>query len=296
MNDAGVNPVLTEHEVRELQLLIEQRSGIVFDESRERFLTSRVAEHMHRKRLTYGMELLRLVRGSNVEYDTMLERLLTQETRFMRYPGLFSAFEQHVLPDLQARKFWDRDHALRIWSAGCASGEEPYSIAISICEAAGLRTGLEAGIMATDISREALERADLGTYGRRALEHLSLPQIQNYFTQVGEPHNEQYKVKPVLRAMVKFAPMNLAQPVYLGRFDCIFCMNVLIYFGEELRSKLIQRFYEYLEPGGYLFLGHAESAANVPVRFNQTYMNGARLLQKPLTQPSTMEWAAGDQL
>ena len=79
-----------------------------------------------------------------------------------------------------------------------------------------------------------------------------------------------YKVKPVLRDMVKFAPMNLAQPVYLGRFDCIFCMNVLIYFGAELRSKLIQRFYEYLEPGGYLFLGHAESAASVPVKFNQT--------------------------
>jgi chemotaxis protein methyltransferase CheR len=292
MNEAGVNPVLTDHEIRELQLLIEQRSGIVFDESRERFLTSRVAEHMQHKRLTYGMELLRLVRLSNVEYDTMLERLLTQETRFMRYPGLFMAFQQHVLPDLQARKFWDRDHALRIWSAGCASGEEPYSIAISICEAAGLRTGLEAGIMATDISREALERADRGLYGRRALEHLAPPQIQNYFSPVGEL----YKVKPTLRAMVKFAPMNLAQPVYLGRFDCIFCMNVLIYFGAELRSKLIQRFYEYLEPGGYLFLGHAESAASVPVKFNQTIMNGARLLQKPLNPPSGQDWASGDQL
>ncbi len=164
MNEAGINPVLTDHEVRELQLLIEQRSGIVFDESRERFLTSRVVEHMQRKRLTYGMELLRLVRGSNVEYDTMLERLLTQETRFLRYPGLFSAFEQHVLPELQERKFWDKDRALRIWSAGCASGEEPYSIALSICEAAGSAPRLEASIMATDISREALERADRAVY------------------------------------------------------------------------------------------------------------------------------------
>ena len=94
--------------------------------------------------------------------------------------------------------------------------------------------------------------------------------------------------------MVKFAPMNLAQPVYLGRFDCIFCMNVLIYFGEELRSKLIQRFYEYLEPGGYLFLGHAESVANVPVKFNQKFMNGARLLQKPLQQSASQARAAGD--
>jgi chemotaxis protein methyltransferase CheR len=283
MSEAGVNPVLTDHEVRELQLLIEERSGIVFDQSRERFLTTRVVEHMHRKRLTYGLELLRMVRLSNVEYDTMLERLLTQETRFLRYPGLFLAFEQHVLTELQERKFWDRDHGLRVWSAGCASGEEPYSIAMCICEAAAAaqRTGLDASIMATDISREALERADRGIYTRRVLENLSAPQINNYFTQTGE---EKYKVKPVLREMVKFAPMNLAQPVYLGRFDCIFCMNVLIYFGEELRTKLIQRFYEYLEPGGYLFLGHAESVANVPVKFNQTIMHGARLLQKPLRE------------
>jgi chemotaxis protein methyltransferase CheR len=293
MNQAGINPVLTEHEVRELQLLIEQRSGIVFDDSRERFLTSRVAEHMQRKRLAYGMELLRLVRSSNVEYDSMLERLLTQETRFLRYPGLFSAFEQYVVPELQSRNSGGRDHrALRIWSAGCASGEEPYSIALSICEAAaGAGTAPEASIMATDISREALERAGRAEYSPRVLENLSGPQIANYFTRQGES----YKVKPVLREMVKFAPMNLAQPLYLGRFDCIFCMNVLIYFGAELRSRLIQRFYEYLEPGGYLFLGHAESVANIPVKFNQTFMNGARLLQKPLNQSPALARAVGDE-
>jgi chemotaxis protein methyltransferase CheR len=294
MNQADVNPVLTGHEVRELQLLIEQRSGIMFDESRERFLTSRVVEHMQSKRLHYGMELLRLVRVSNVEYDNMLERLLTQETSFLRYPGLFSAFAQHVLPELQGRKFWDKDSALRIWSAGCASGEEPYSIALSVCDAAGMSAGMSAGpeasIMATDVSREALERADRAVYSRRALENLSPAQIAAYFAQTGDG----YKVKPVLRGMVTFAPMNLAQPVYLGRFDCIFCMNVLIYFGEELRSQLIQRFYEYLEPGGYLFLGHAESVANVPVKFHQRIMNGARLLQKPLNHLAVQAQAAGD--
>jgi chemotaxis protein methyltransferase CheR len=290
MIEAGVNPVLTDHEVRELQLLIEERSGIVFDQSRERFLTSRVVEHMRCKRLTYGLELLRLVRLSNVEYDTMLELLLTQETRFLRYPGLFSAFEQQVLPELQERKFWERDQALRIWSAGCASGEEAYSIAMCICEAATQRTGLDASILATDISAEALERADSAIYTRRALENLSLPQITNYFDRTDD---DKYQVKPVLRAMVKFAPMNLAQPVYLGRFDCIFCMNVLIYFGEELRLQLIQRFYEYLEPGGYLFLGHAESVANAPVKFNQTILNGTRLLQKPLHRDAGRERAAG---
>lgn len=289
MNEASINPVLTDHEVRELQLLIEQRSGIVFDDSRERFLTSRVVEHMQRKRLSYGVELLRLVGASNLEYEAMLERLLTQETRFLRYPGLFLAFEQHVLPELQDLKLWDKEHPLRIWSAGCASGEEPYSIALSIREAVGRGTPPEANIMATDISREALERAAQGAYSKRALENLSPLQIATYFTRDGDA----YKVDPTLREMVQFAPMNLAEPVYLGHFDCIFCMNVLIYFGAELRSKLIQRFYEYLEPGGYLFLGHAESVANVPVKFNQTIMNGARLLQKPLVNQAR---AAGEDL
>ena len=280
MNDTGMYPVLTGHEVRELQLLIEQRSGIVFDESRERFLTSRVVEQMQRKRLTYGVELLRLVRASTLEYDNMLERLLTQETRFFRYPGLFTAFEQHVLPELQARKVWDADHALRILSAGCSSGEEPYSIALSICEAVEPGTDLKAAILATDISREALERAESATYSSRTLENLSPEQIDNYFIRRGDA----YEVKPLLLEMVKFTPMNLAQPMYVGRYECIFCMNVLIYFSSELRSKLIQRFYECLEPGGYIFLGHAESVASVPVRFKQIFMHGARLLQKPLDE------------
>jgi chemotaxis protein methyltransferase CheR len=282
MDVAGNNPLLTGHEVRELQLLIEQRSGVVFDESRERFLTSRVIEHMQSKQLNFGAELLRLIRNSNVEYDNLLERLLTQETRFLRYPGLFAAFEQHVLPEMLRREAWAKGRPLRVWSAGCASGEEPYSVALSVMQAAALREGLSAEILATDISRNALERAERGIYRKRVLEHLTPGQISCFFS----PVEDGYQVKPIVREMVKFVPLNLAQPMYPGHFDCIFCMNVLIYFSTELRVQLIQRFYDYLEPGGYLFLGHAESVANVPVKFEQKVMHGARLLQKPLKQSS----------
>ena len=163
-----------------------------------------------------------------------------------------------------------------------ARGEEPFSIALTLCDASGLGSLPPANILATDVSREALERAERGVYGRRALENLSPAQIAAYFSQT----DERYAVKPVLRGMVKFAPLNLAHPVYLGRFDCIFCMNVLIYFSAELRCKTIQRFYEALEPGGYLFLGHAESVSDAPVKFQQTFMNGARLLQKPFHPPA----------
>lgn len=292
MNEAGNNPTLTGHEVRELQLLIEQRSGVVFDESRERFLTSRVIEHMQTKNLAHGIELLRAIQGSNAEYDNFLERLLTQETRFLRYPGLFASFEEHVLPEMIRREAWTPEKPLRLWSAGCASGEEPYTIALSLLQAASVRDErLTASITATDISRNALDRAARGVYRLRALENLTPSQISCYFTQT----NEGYQINPPARDMVKFVAMNLVQPLYLGHFDCIFCMNVLIYFSAELRSRLIQRFFEYLEPGGYLFLGHAESIANVPVKFRQLIMNGARLLQKPLRDGANTASAGGEQ-
>jgi chemotaxis protein methyltransferase CheR len=115
------------------------------------------------------------------------------------------------------------------------------------------------------------------------LHNLDARQVENYFLKVGD----QYMVKPKLRSLISFAPLNLAQAVYMGRFDCIFCMNVLIYFSDERRNQLIQRFFEYLEPGGYLFLGHAESIAGANVKFNQIVYENARLLQKPTSNPVT---------
>lgn len=272
------NPVVTEHELNEIRALIEARSGILFDESRERFFSTRVNEHMQHRKLAFGAELLRNIRGSNAEYDHLLERLLTQETRFRRYPEIFEAIEKKILPELHMKKFWENPRSLRVWSAGCSTGEEPYSIAISLCDTLEFADAWNLNILATDISRQALQVAERGVYSRRVLEHLSPRQLETYFQKVGD----QFMVKPKVRNLVSFAPMNLAQSVYVGRFDCIFCMNVLIYFSEEKRSRLIQRFFEYLEPGGYLFLGHAETAAGLPVKFNQIVHNGARLLQKPL--------------
>lgn len=277
MAERSSNPVVTEHELGEIRVLIEQRSGIHFDESRERFFSTRVREHMELKKHSFGAELLRTIRSSNVEYDSLLERLLTQETRFRRYPEAFEALERKVLPEMHMKKFWESPRTLRVWSAGCSTGEEPYSIAISICDTVEFAEAWNIKILATDISKQALTIAERGVYGKRVLEHLSPQQIEAYFQKIGD----QYLVRPKLRGLVNFAPMNLAQAVYVGRFDCIFCMNVLIYFSEEKRSQLIQRFFEYLAPGGYLFLGHAESAAGLPVKFKQIVHNGARLLQKP---------------
>ena len=278
MIEKATSGKLTEHELSEIRALIEQRSGILFDVSRERFFSQRVREHMESKRLQHGADLLRLMRSSNVEYDTLVERLLTQETSFFRYPSIFQALEKKVLREMHMKKFWENPRSLRVWSAGCSTGEEPYTIAMTICESLEFADAWNLHILATDISRQALALAERGVYPARELDALTPKQKEAYFTRTGE----QYMVRPKLRNMVSFAQMNLAQSVYMGRFDIIFCMNVMIYFTDERRAALIQRFYEYLEPGGYLFVGHAESVAKAGVKFDTTVYGDCILYQKPI--------------
>src|SRR5499427_506730 len=119
---------VSDHELSEIRGLIEQRSGMLFDHSRERFFSSRVREHVQARKLAHGPDLLRLIKNSNVEYDSLLQRLLTQETSFFRYPAAFEALEKKVLPELHMKKFWESPRSLRIWSAGCATGEEAFSV------------------------------------------------------------------------------------------------------------------------------------------------------------------------
>jgi chemotaxis protein methyltransferase CheR len=268
---------ITDYELDEIRTLIERRSGILFDASRERFFSARIREHMAAKHLAHGTDLLRKLNASNVEYEALVERLLTQETSFFRYPAVFEAFQRKVLPELHMKKFWESPRSLRIWSAGCATGEEPYSIAISVADALMFSEAWNVEILATDISKNALKCAQQGVYHRRSIGHLSPRQLDAYFTASGNEH----AIKPRVRRMVSFAPMNLAQAVYLGRLDCIFCMNVMIYFSEARRNSLIQHFYEYLEPGGYLFLGHSESVSNVPVKFESVVCGDCILYRKP---------------
>jgi len=268
---------LSEHELSEIRMLIEERTGICFDESRERFFSTRVKEHLRAKGLSRGTDLLRSMRKSNVEYEALLERLLTQETSFFRYPGVYEAFEKRVLPELHVKKFWKNPRTLRIWSAGCSTGEEPYSIAITIADSLSFADSWNVEILATDVGRRALKHAERGIYSGRSIASVSEKQLANHFSAVDGGQ----QVKPRLRKMVSFAQMNLASPVYVGRMDAIFCMNVLIYFSEERRRALVQRFYETLESGGYLFLGHSESISKMPVKFQAIVLNDCILYRKP---------------
>jgi len=276
----GAGHGLSEHELSEIRMLIEERTGIHFDASRERFFSTRVREHLRERGYTRGTELLRAVRKTNVEYEALLEKLLTQETTFFRYPAIFEAFEKRVLPELHVKKFWKNPRTLRVWSAGCSTGEEPYSIAITVLDSLSFADAWDVEILATDVGRQALKNAERGIYSGRSIASVSEKQLASHFSSV----EGGYQVKNRIRKMVSFAQMNLASPVYVGRMDLIFCMNVLIYFTEERRRSLVQRFYDALEPGGYLFLGHSESISKMPVKFQAIVLGDCILYRKPTAE------------
>ena len=261
-------------------MLVEERTGIRFDESRERFFSTRVREHMARKGHARGIDLLRAIKKTNFDFQELLESLLTQETSFFRYPGVFEAFEKRVLPELHIRKFWKNPRSLRIWSAGCSTGEEPYSIAITVCDAVSFSEAWNVEILATDIGRQALAIAERGVYSGRSIASVSEKQFSTHF----QPAEGGQQVRSRLRKMVNFVQMNLSNSVYVGKMDVIFCMNVLIYFSEERRQELVQHFYSVLEPGGYLFLGHSESISKMPVKFQAIVLNDCILYRKPTAE------------
>ena len=258
--------------------LIEERSGICFDSSRQDFFQMRLREHLREKKLASAGELMRRVRDSNVEYESLLQRLLTQETSFFRYTSALKALTQLVLPEVLANTGRTNGQRVRIWSAGCSTGEEPYSIAIALKESGLFASpGQEAEILATDISRKAVSRALRAIYSRRSVANLTPEQIAAYFV----PVDGHFQLQPAIRGQVSFVVMNLVQALYLGRMDCIFCMNVLMYFSQEHRQQMIGNFYASLEPGGYLFLGPAESLGKNPAGFQKVVFGESILYRKP---------------
>ena len=271
---------LTEHELSEIRMLIEERTSIRFDESRERFFSTRVQQHLARKGHARGIDLLRSIKKTNHDFQELIESLLTQETTFFRYPGVFEAFEKRVLPELHTRKFWQNPRSFRIWSAGCSTGEEPYSAAITIADTLSFADAWNVEILATDIGRNALAIAERAVYSGRSIGSVNEKQLATHF----QPVEGGQQIRPRIRKMINFVQMNLTNSVYVGKMDVIFCMNVLIYFSEERRRELVQHFYSVLEPGGYLFLGHSESISKMPVKFQAIVLNDCILYRKPTAE------------
>ena len=186
---------------------------------------------------------------------TLLNKLTTNYTYFMREESHFDYLEKVVLPEL-AKKH-EKDKVLSIWSAGCSSGEEPYNISMYLLEFFGKLPGKwDTRMLATDISHNVLNKAINPSYPAESLEKLPNAWKNKYFIQ---QKDESYTVSKELRDNVIFRPFNLMEPIHFKRsFDLIFCRNVMIYFDQVTKDALVKRFYDATYPGGYLFIGHSE--------------------------------------
>lgn len=246
--------LILDSDLSELRLLIERHAGVLIDEPSESLRASLV-EYAESAHVSTGAELVALFSSSDSHRDELLEMFLPGETSFCRYPTVFDTLRKHILPAIEHNSEGDGPRPLRILSAGCSTGEEPYSIALSLCEALqGTGAGWSVHIIAGDIRRRALAIAERGLYQEPLLQKLPRTWLSTYFSRVGD----HFLIKPRVRNLVTFAPMNLTQANFIGRFDCIFCMDVLSRFSSSQRNSLLKRLYMFLEPGGYLLVGDCE--------------------------------------
>jgi chemotaxis protein methyltransferase CheR len=218
---------------------------------------------------------------SGEELGRLLDVISTHQTSFFREPDQFTFLANHLLPELITEKIKKGEKKLRIWSVGCSTGEEPYSIAMTLYDTPSLeipkeeRKILDMGripdirIIATDISREVLRKAVKGIYSTEMIKSIPSDQLQRHFRIGSREYTGYYKVKKHLKKIIHFEQSNLFDmklPVEES-MDLIFCRNVIIYFDKEYQKEVIQKLYQVLLPDGYLFLGHAESLSRIPARF-----------------------------
>jgi chemotaxis methyl-accepting protein methylase len=353
---AGVT--ILEHELSELRLLVERQTGILLD-CPNSALAAHVAEYLEAHELESPAALLDRLRSCDLDPSQLAEFLdgvLNVKTGFFRHPGAMNALARHVMPQLYARKADDGACTLRIWSAGCATGEEAYSIAMAICEAMPNGAGSDVNngstngnggkepkganrnggvpelaaadairptrewsihIVGSDLLPSSIQVAERGLYPQSALQGLPPAMIRACFSKIGSPNpgangsegtavatsangnssngnsnngssnngstsGAHLLVKPRIRSLVTFNTMNLTKPVYIGRFDCIFCMDVFPTLSRAQRTALMERLHLYLEPGGYLFLSQTEKLCAPNLNFRQETYDGYTMHRKPM--------------
>ena len=270
--------MLTYEEFRLFSELIYQESGIYLKENRKDFLESRLVKRMLATGITSPYWYYKLVsEKKESELLLLLDLLTVNETSLFRNKPQIDLFRNVILPDLTERKQADGDRNLKIWSAGCSTGEEPYTIAMEVCEAVPGCSGWDIRIYASDLSMTALEIAVRGEYtGVKVHATTEDYYIGRYFEKSGDG----YRVKDALKKMIVFDFHNLKNDNGLGGLDVIFCRNVMIYFDEQEQRKLVARFWNSLNPGGYLLLGHAESLHGWDTGFQFIYDNKGTAYRK----------------
>ncbi len=257
---------ISKEEFRQLSEYIKQNYGIHLKEEKRILVMGRLQHVLQKTGCKSFTEYFAYLTAdkSGRAVITMIDKITTNHTFFMREVEHFDYFRDHVLPELKKNV---KDKDLRIWCAASSTGEEPYTLAILLDESfASEKLWWDTRILATDISESALEDAIKGVYSNERIQSLPAHWIVNYFQRYD---NENWEVKSNIKNAVFFRKFNLMETVFpfKKKFHVIFCRNVMIYFDNETKSRLIKRFYEILEPGGYLFVGHSESIGQMEPRF-----------------------------
>lgn len=258
---------LTEPEFTDIVEYFRSHYGINL-EKKKVLIECRMSKELERYEVTSFTEYMRLLRrdGTGGIAGGMVNRLTTNYTYFMREPAHFSILSEMVFPELFAKKYG----LCQIWCAGCATGEECYTLAMCLDEyKAGNSSAVSARILATDISEEVLNKAEKGIYPVREIENIPPAWQERYCMKVDKNN---FRVNENLRYNIRFRKNNLMEPLAeASRFDLIFCRNVMIYFDRNSRKQLVARLEESLNPGGYLFIGHAELLSRDETTLEQIY-------------------------
>jgi chemotaxis protein methyltransferase CheR len=279
---AAVIPALSDALYIQFRDLIRDRCGLSYPDRKRDDLAHALGSAAQRA----GYQNLELLYADAVNGGTAWELLVTSltigETYFFRNTPQFAALRQHIVPDIISRRGESR--ALRCWSAGCATGEEPYSIAMLLTDLLPQHDIWQASILATDINADFLARARGGLYGDWSFREMSAEQRNRFFT----PEGGRWRLHADIRRMVHFTQLNLIDIIYPSilngttAMDLILCRNVTIYFDEATTRQVVQRMYDALTPGGWLVVGHAEPQTSIYQQFEVHNFPDTIIYRKPL--------------
>lgn len=272
-------PPLTPDDLTRLCQFLYKRTGIQYGEGKRFFIERRLAARMAEVSLSNFSEYFRLLQNSQSEVEQLINLFTVNETYFYREDNQLRCLSRSLLPEIVCEK--GPGDLVRIWSVPCSTGEEPYSIAIWLLENWHLVDAYNIEIVGSDIDTRVLVEAAVGVYGKRALSKLHPDLVQRYFRASDKFF---WEIIADLRESVKFTPTNLVDRAAMaaqGKFDVIFCRNVLIYFDDASRLAASDNLYEALNPGGFICLGHSESMSRISSRFKVRRFEDGVVYQRP---------------
>ena len=261
---------LTKREFEEISSLVYDLCGINLHVGKRELVKARLNKRLRELEMESFAEYISFLKNdrSGQEIIDMLDAVSTNLTSFFREAQHFDYMAKEILPRLVKERGRDPGRKLRLWSAGCSSGEEPYSIAMVLDKEIDNLGRWDAAILATDINTRVLETARRGEYPEARFDKMPAQTRQKYFECINNSRPREYRAKPTIRDLVTFARLNLLEKWPMkGGFDIIFCRNTMIYFDKQTQSKIVGRYWEMLGDGGVLFIGHSESLTGVKHKF-----------------------------